>query len=338
MPAYVISARNIVNWRFGDEPGTSQFLEVPDFDTVLKPTQAIPRADWVRKIQALASPRQTRGPTGVARSDILLFIHGYNNSLETVLVRHRLLQSSLATAGFRGLVVSFDWPSGDIALGYLEDRADAKRTALQLVTDCIVLFARLTQENCPINVHLLAHSTGAYVIREAFDDADDRRAPASVNWTVSQIALIGADLSAASMAEGDSSTASLYRHCIRLTNYSNPYDEALQIANVKRLGVAPRVGRVGLPDTAPAKAVEVNCGLYWKAHIAKRPASDFVGYPSHSWHFGDPVFTRDLAETLKGDLDRAVIPTRISVAGGKLVLVAPDPGSGMVVAIASGPG
>ena len=36
-----------------------------------------------------------------------------------------------------------------------------------------------------INVHLLGHSTGAYVIREAFLDAEQHASIASVNWTVS---------------------------------------------------------------------------------------------------------------------------------------------------------
>jgi hypothetical protein len=87
------------------------------------------------------------------------------------------------------------------------------------------------------------------VTREAFDDADDRRAVARVNWTTSQLVFIAGDVSSDSLSAGNPTTESLYRHCIRLTNYSNPNDEALQIANVKRVGVAPRAGRVGLPTT-----------------------------------------------------------------------------------------
>ncbi len=45
-----------------------------------------------------------------------------------------------------------------------------------------------------INVLLLAHSTGAYVVREAFDDADDRRRIAAINGTVSQLVLIAGDV------------------------------------------------------------------------------------------------------------------------------------------------
>jgi len=118
------------------------------------------------------------------------------------------------------------------------------------VDDCIALFSSIQRPDCRINVHLLAHSTGAYVVREAFDDADDRPAVAQRNWMVSQIALIGGDVSSQSMSEGNATTESLMRHCVRLTNYSNPYDSVLKLSNVKRLGAAPRVGRVGLPEAA----------------------------------------------------------------------------------------
>jgi esterase/lipase superfamily enzyme len=71
------------------------------------------------------------------RGDILIFIHGYNNSQDIVMKRHRQLKADLALAGWQGAVVSFDWPSADMTLNYLEDRHDAKQTALQLVTDGI---------------------------------------------------------------------------------------------------------------------------------------------------------------------------------------------------------
>lgn len=38
------------------------------------------------------------------------------------------------------------------------------------------------------------------------------------------------------MSPGDSSTESLIRHCVRITNYSNLYDSVLKLSNAKRLG------------------------------------------------------------------------------------------------------
>jgi esterase/lipase superfamily enzyme len=185
--------------------------------------------DWVRAV--MGQMTASHDLTGVTRRDLLVFIHGYDNEPPIVLKRQRVLKQGLTSAGFTGTVISFDWPSGDIALSYLPDREKAKQTAMALVSDCIELFLR-TQvvTDCDVNVHILAHSTGAYVVREAFDDADDRAFQSSFNWTVSQMVFIAGDVSASSMSEGNAGTESIYRHCIRLTNYSNPFDEVLLLA------------------------------------------------------------------------------------------------------------
>jgi hypothetical protein len=209
-----------------------------------------------------------------------------------------------------------------IALAYLQDRDNAKQTALALVRDCIELFVRTqTITDCDVNVHILAHSMGGFVVREAFDDADDRKVPSSVNWTASQVVFIAADVSAASLTQDNPETESIFRHCLRLTNYSNPFDEALQISNVKRAGLAPRVGRVGLPSNAPSTAVNIDCGDYYEDMIKTRDPNTVIGIESHSWHIGDPVFTADLADTLNGNLDRRAIPTRDQLPTGQFKLV-----------------
>jgi len=79
---------------------------------------------------------------------------------------------------------------------------------------------------------------------------------------------------------------------------------------VKRIGLAPRVGRVGLPLDAPQKAVNVDCSYYfWSKYEKSQGAEDFL-LTSHSWYFSDEVFHKDLAITLRGTIDRHVIPTR----------------------------
>ncbi len=320
---YVITTRLEENGQYGDKPGASCFLMVPDQASGIAPQQSVSRDEWVRNIVSAANVKVDA--TGEARGDVLVFVHGYNNEPPTVLMRHRKLQADLPTFGFNGAIVSFDWPSGDKALAYLRDRHNAKLTAFQLVSDCIELFARMqSTAKCELNVHVLAHSTGAYVIREAFDDADEHRGISTINWTLSQLVFIAGDVSAASMTNGNADSESVYAHCIRLTNYSNPFDEVLQISNVKRAGLEPRVGRIGLPSNVPAKAVNINCGEYYQSMIQHRDPGTIIGSKSHSWHIGDPVFTKDLAETLKGDLDRHAIDTRQQLATGQFKLVIPQ--------------
>lgn len=149
----------------------------------------------------------------------------------------------------------------------------------------------------------------AFVIREAFDHADDGQATAT-SWTAGQLVLIAGDVSAVSFSAPDPETESTYRHCYRLTNYFNGYDEVLQISNVKRVGLAPRVGRVGLPLDAPEKATNVNCSSYFRATYPGIGDAQADLGRSHSWYFSDATSQRDLAITLKGTIDRSVIPTR----------------------------
>lgn len=312
MPNYLITARNVTKGKFGSEPGPARFLKVPA-NRSPSPAHKIARKAWVSDIMSKGHTGQDPH-TGVDCGDIVVFVHGYNTSPADVVRRHRQLERDLPKAGFDGAIVSFDWPSNDEAINYLEDRRDAKITALNLVDDCISLMAATQLHDCRINVHVVAHSMGAYVVREAFDDADDRPAIAASNWNVSQLCFVGADVSARSMAKDDARSRSLYRHCTRLTNYQNPYDSVLKLSDIKRAGVAPRAGRRGLPDTHPAKAVNVNCGDHFARHYAKS------GEKGHSWYFTDTVFIADLVQTLSGNRDRSVVGQRRIEADGSLVL------------------
>ncbi len=313
---FVITVRTKRGDGFGNEPGPTKFLIVPE-DQLPGQSHAVGKRDWVKEVMK-ASETHVDPVSNKPAGDMVVFVHGYNNDQAIVLRRHRQLRKDLAAAHFGGAIVSFDWPSADSSLNYLEDRSDAKQTALRLVTDCILLFSRYQLTDCQINVHLLAHSTGVYVVREAFDDADDRPRMAQYNWTVSQAMFIGADISRSSMEAGSGKTGSLVRHSVRITNYWNPFDSVLKLSNIKRVGVAPRLGRVGLPTNPPSNAVDVDCGPYWQTDVDKDPAKH-IGNPSHSWHIGDPLITQDWIHTITGDIDRHRIPTR-KLVDGRLVL------------------
>jgi hypothetical protein len=116
---------------------------------------------------------------------------------------------------------------------------------------------------------------------------------------------VAGDVSAASLGAGNPGSESLYRHSYRVTNYYNRLDDALQVSNLKRIGLSPRVGRVGLPETQPVKAVDVDCTARFEA---TRPSDG--SFASHTFYFDDPRFYADLATTLLGRVDRSALPTR----------------------------
>lgn len=229
--------------KFDAEPARTRFLEVPG-NRLPTPAHTIKQAAWVDAVMA-EGHTHTNHRTGNDCGDIAVLMHGYNNDAKSIMWHHRRPKADLAATGFKVVLVSFDCPSNDRALNYLEVRSDAKITALRLVDDCISLLASAQLHGCEYNVHVVAHSTGAYVVREGFDDADDRPGVAASNWDVSQLCFVGADVSSRSMSASDSKSISTYRHCIRLTNYQNPFDRVLKLSIVKCVGGAPRLGRIG---------------------------------------------------------------------------------------------
>lgn len=317
---YVMSVRAVRRSAFVAEVGESRFLLVPPGETPA-PSHGIAASAWYKAVLRAAAWQNAGGE---ARGDLLFILHGYNMSPGEVIDRHRRIRASLEGLGFRGVCVSFDWPSDDKALAYLPDRHRAKRAALSLVRDGIAWLSGRQAPDCTINVHALCHSTGAYVLREAFDDADDTALPNGA-WSVSQVAFIAADVSAGSMAAGQAGDA-IHRHCARITNYFNRHDEALDLSNVKRLGAAPRAGRVGLPADAASGAVNVDCTQYYESLVAPASAlaardqpDGFVGLASHSWYFGNLAFARDLFDVIIGK-DRQVCAARSVSAEGRISL------------------
>lgn len=308
---FIICTRDTdASGRFVAEPGPTRYLRVPyGTDTYDTSHEVKSRDRWRLAVRAAADgvEDELTGSTG----DVLLFVHGYNNDMRAISWRTEMLQQSLERQGWRGLVLAFDWPSDNATLNYLEDRHDASNVAERMVTDCIELLAAARADEhhpCKINVHLLGHSTGAYVIMEAFSQALKRGSLYRSDWRVAQVALIGADVACSSLAADSDWARAMFDRSVRLTNYSNRFDKVLGVSNAKRLGTSPRAGRVGLPDNAHPKAINVDCSDHF---ATKDPAhSQFNGTFNHSWHIGDDVFALDLAMSLEGEIDRHALPTR----------------------------
>lgn len=319
---YLICARDVKGKRFIGEPGKVCYLAVKPEAESYGPANSIDASQWFDNVRNLADG----DPNPISSSpagDVLIFVHGYNNEIESILWRQKQLQRDLEAEGWKGVVVGFDWPSEDSTLNYLEDRSDAAEVALSMVSDCIMRLAIGQKNGCVTNVHLLGHSTGAYVIMEAFAQAEKKGELFKQAWRVGQVAFIGGDVASSSLGEDSDWAAPMFRRIMRLTNYSNPNDKVLAVSNAKRLGVEPRSGRVGLPDNAHPKATNVNCGEYFST--LDPDTSAFKGTFNHSWHIGNRVFARDLAMVIEGGIDRNAIPTRKVIQGALVLQDVPRP-------------
>jgi hypothetical protein len=317
MSRFMITVRSIEGASFGGGIGRLRYLVVPDGVTPA-PAHEFARTAW------LATVMQTFQPPGggSARGDALFVVHGFNVAAAAVGELHDKIVNGLATHGdnYRPTVISFDWPSHGQAFAYIPDLDDAAKTAVDLVNGGVKLLLTAQRPDCKVTVNALAHSMGAFVLRAALGHADDGIVTGG-DWMLGQLAMIAGDVEASSFASGDKDTQSMMGHAYRLTNYFNHYDEVLQISNAKRAGVEERVGRVGLPDGAPKSAVNVNCSDRYEA-LPGPGLLDPVGRASysHSWYFDDANFYRDLAQTLRGAVDRNVVARRAAGDGGTLGL------------------
>ena len=311
---FTISARNVKHGDFVGEPGPVRYLQTPA-NQLPKPAHEISAKQWIESVRSLADGDAEQAVS--LGGDVLIFVHGYNNDAKVIRDRHLQLARDLKSEGWRGVVASFDWPSENSTLNYLEDRSDAAKVAADLVRKCIRPLAASQGAGCETNVHLLGHSTGAYVIMEAFAQAEKEGSLFKSDWRIAQVAFVGGDVASSSVAIDSEWAAPMFRRIMRLTNYQNPFDHVLAASNAKRLGVAPRIGRVGLPASPHPKVCNVDCGEYFAKLNPKK--SKFYGTFAHSWHIGDRVFARDLAMAIEGRIDRHAIPTRAS-RGGVLIL------------------
>jgi pimeloyl-ACP methyl ester carboxylesterase len=312
MTKFFITVRSVSGNQFGDSLGAIRYLAVPDGATPI-PSHAIGLKAWITQVME-TFPHDK----GVVTGNVLFFVHGFNVGIADVDSKQNNVKTGLA-GKFPCTIISFDWPSWTNTFAYLPELDTAKKTAIDLVNAGVRPLLAAQTNDCRVAVHALCHSMGAYVVREALDHADDG-IKTGTDWMLNQLVLIAGDVDAPDFVAGNKDTESMLGHTYRLTNYFNRYDEVLQISNVKRAGVEPRVGRVGLPDNAPANTVNVDCSAHFDT--IGRPGDDPITAASwsHSWYFTDAKFYADLAETLLGTVDRTVIADRGAGPGKTLTL------------------
>lgn len=322
MSSFVLSIRDEVSSenKFGVRIGSVSYLQVPDDATEPMPSHKVGDVrQWLDGIVGQANPP---GTTAGKELDIVFFVHGYNTDAKEALVRQRLVEEELRKRHFGCMVIGFDWPTaGSVAL-YAYDRFNAQDAASYLVKGGIIPFTQYTAKDCPINIHVMAHSMGGFVVREAFRNVDKGHAANLANdWRIGQMVLFAADLSSECFSLNNSDMVSVFNHCGRLTNYFSGYDEALAVSNIKNIDISQRVGRIGMPTNNPGheKALDVDCGPRY-LEVPDRKFQVIHGMTSHSWYLEDEVWYDDLAFTLQGNIDRNAIPTRTKIGENDFVL------------------
>jgi hypothetical protein len=303
MAGYMISLRKAAD---AGGVGAPRYLSI---DSQTLQETALPWKRWLVEIMSLfpevdnpLAPSAKPQKTG----EVLFFVHGFNVSHASAVAAHYDYAASLEAQGWTGTLISFDWPSDGLVFAYLDDRENARAAASALVSGGISLLQGAQTADCAVNVHVMAHSMGGFVVQQAFTWSYQDVPP---DWRIGQLMFAAADVDYTVFEADNPSAKAIVAHSGRMTAYCNRYDKALMASNAKRLELAPRMGRVGLPPDTPKTMVEVDCSeLFDQVFPALPPHLD--PQATHCFYFQRPEFWRDVVLTLKGGIDRSVIPTR----------------------------
>ena len=176
------------------------------------------------------------------RRDVLIYVHGFNQSFETAALDAARLSDGLK---FRGETMLFSWPSKNSLFNYIYDRESAlwSRDALE------GMFDQLLADPSVGTVHVVAHSMGTMVTVESLRQLYDRRGAAMTSR-------FGAVILASPDIDMDGFTSSI----TRLNTFSRKLT-VLTVANDRALGamrdMAGGVTRVGIAEKPQLEALGV---------------------------------------------------------------------------------
>lgn len=235
--------------------------------------------------------------------DTLVFIHGFNVTFNGAieagarLARDVRIRAGATDDGRPVNVVVFSWPSDGEAvpfMSYYSDREDARASGPALARTYLKLRDFLEQlrdaDRCDRSIHLMAHSMGAYVLRQGLQAALAKD-PDGLVRIFDQILLAAPDEDDDTF-EQDSKLKPLPRIGRQVTVYFNPSDRALVISD-KTKGNPDRLGSDGprLIDMLPKKVVLVDC---------RNVAGDADALVQHSYYARSRAMTFDIGAVLAG--------------------------------------
>lgn len=180
------------------------------------------------------------GRVGASR-DVLLFVHGFNNSLSDARLR---LAQIVADAGFTGVPVVFSWPSKREFLAYGGDReiATASRDSLEQVIRGLAAVPGVGR------VHVLAHSMGTWLAMESLRQVAISGDP-TLGGHLGEIMLAAPDLDLGVFQQQMARMPGA-----RVSVFSTTNDRALELSST--LSGRSRLGAVDLKDATVRETLE----------------------------------------------------------------------------------
>lgn len=251
--------------------------------------------------------------------DTVILIHGYNVSFSNALsdsARFIDCCKSASDNSYEPNVIAYSWPSDGKLLKYVNDRRDAALSAIGLARAILKYYSFLLQQRqssspmCNRKVHLICHSMGNYVLRNALQEVlklNEHRIVKLFN----EILLIAADEDNDTF-DFDHKLLPLSGMSSRISTYFNKNDLALEAShdvkgNMTRLGKTGPLHTITIPPSI--KPIDVTSVVH-----------DLVGHDYHIKPFGARV-QLDIVNTLMGIPSEEITGRRYIPQAGKYSLV-----------------
>lgn len=203
------------------------------------PLSAVGIGDWsIKTVETV--PFGESFSASYSRRDVLVYVHGFNQTFETAALDAARLSDGLK---FRGDTMLFSWPSKNSLLNYIYDRESAlwSRDALEDMLD------QLMADPSVGTIHIVAHSMGTMPTIEALRQLYDRRA-----------AIMASRIGAVVLASPDIDMDGFKSSVTRLGGFSRKIT-VLTVANDRALSamrnMAGGVTRVGIAEKAQLEAL-----------------------------------------------------------------------------------
>lgn len=300
---WLITNRNIVDNGFGTAQDNLTFwtLRSPGLPLDQLSSWQMQSPDSFKKL-LVQTADQFPTPFNLApehQKHVCLFVHGYNVTWTSAIHTYGNVASNLFDGpDSLGELISFDWPSRGSLLGYLPDRAEARRTGDDLTQVLSELYdwmsykqdltARSTDLACRAKTSIIAHSMGNYALEYAMNAVWTRKNRPLLVSLMQEVLMIAADVDNDLFRAGDKVThgdgEGLANLCYRITALYTGRDNVLGAsAGLKHFGKR-RLGRSGLDRTCPVP------DNVWDVDCSRILNPDVDGIAIHSEYFA-PVET-----------------------------------------------
>jgi esterase/lipase superfamily enzyme len=248
--------------------------------------------------------QQAAGDLSAPGRDLLVFIHGFDNSFENAITRAAFNQQWLAASGIAGAdttVVAFSWPSRGKLIGipfpdyfYRQDQTKAGQSALHLMSffahlQPLIAAARARGSR----VHLLAHSMGNWALQAAVESWF-AHGNGDANLFDEAILAAADEVFTTFDFPPDGRLTALRRLARRISIFYSGRDEVLKISKLLNAG-AQRLGEDG-PD-GRADPARFPPGTYRMVDCTGFQDYDFDLASSHQYYRRSPGVRAAIAST-----------------------------------------